>query len=278
MKLPTLPGRYWIVLTLAMAGVGAAALLFGAEGDSAVPQVAEATVSVTIRPVTRLDRPEYVALSGDVEGWSTAHVGFMVPGRVARVGPREGDAVGAGDLLAELEPRDYELNLEIAAAQRERAEDEHRRAVALLQQNGIAENDFHKAEIALRLARAQEEMAAKKLADTRVLAPFGGVVARRGVEPGEQAGPGMPVFTIVRVDPVQVRVGVPEAEIARVAVGQGATVTVPALGGLPLEGRVRLVGVAADPASRTYTVKVEVANPDRTLRPGMIAEVRIETD
>jgi RND family efflux transporter MFP subunit len=77
---------------------------------------------------------------------------------------------------------------------------------------------------------------------------------------------------------VQVQVGVPEAEIGRVAVGQTATLTVPALGDRSFQGRVHLVGIAADPASRTYTVKIQVANPDRALRPGMIAEVRIQSD
>ena len=278
MKLPTLPGRSWVILTLGtVATVAAGVLLFGAEGD-ALPQAAETALPVTVRPVAHLGRPNYVALSGDVEAWRSANVGFMVPGLVVSVGPREGDVVRAGQILAELDPRDYELNLEMAAAQRERAEDEHRRAEALFAQKAVPENDFHKAATALRLARAQEAMAAKKLADSKIAAPMSGILARRGVEPGEQAGPGFPVFTLMQIDPVQVRVGVPEAEIARVQPGQRAVVTIPSLGRASFEGRVRLVGIAADPASRTYLVKVEVANSDGQIRPGMIAEVRVETD
>ena len=248
-------------------------------GDPDTVDAADAApVPVRLTQVTRLDRPAWIGLSGDVEPNRTVNVGFLVPGLVADVGPEEGEVVARGAALAELDPTDYELNFELASAQRERAEDELSRATAVFAQNGIPENDFHKAQTAARMARAQEAMAEKKLADTRITSPLSGVVARRAVQPGEQAGPGFPVFTIVSVDPVQVRVGVPEAEIGPIAVGQRADVTIPSLDGAAFEGRVRLVGIAADPGSRTYTVKIEVANPGRRLLPGMIAEVRLETD
>jgi RND family efflux transporter MFP subunit len=77
---------------------------------------------------------------------------------------------------------------------------------------------------------------------------------------------------------VQVRAGVPEAEIGRIRMGQSAEIRVPALPNQKFEGRVKLIGVAADPMSRTYTVKITVPNPGRLLRPGMIAEARIQQD
>jgi membrane fusion protein (multidrug efflux system) len=258
-----------LALALALAACG--------EGEAA-PDPAAGAIPVVARPVGRVERPDYVGLSGDVEAIRMANVGFLVPGVVRAVGPREGQAVAAGELLAELDPTDYELNVEMAAAQRERAEQELARARIIFDQKGIPENDFQKAETGARLARAQEAMARKKLADSRLASPLSGLVARRGIEPGEQAGPGFPVFTIVQMDPVQVKVGVPEADIARFAVGQRAVITIPSLGGATFEGRVRVVGVAADPASRTYTVKAEVPNPGHRLKPGMIAEVRIEND
>jgi len=88
----------------------------------------------------------------------------------------------------------------------------------------------------------------------------------------------MPVFTIIATDPVQVRVGVPEAEIGRIRIGQSAEIRIPALPTQRFAGHVKLVGVAADPMSRTYTVKITVPNPRGVLRPGMIAEARIQQD
>jgi RND family efflux transporter MFP subunit len=236
----------------------------------------EPPTPVLIRAVARVERPDYVVLSGEAEAEHTANVGFLVPGLVHTVALREGEAVASGQVLAELDPTDYQLNVDLAAAQQDRAEDEFARAKSMFAQKGIPANDFNKADVAVRMARTQATMARKKLADTRITSPFSGIVARRGVEPGELAGPGLPVFTIMQIDPVQVRVGVPESEIARFAIGQHALLTIPALKDAEFDGVVRVIGIAADPASRTYTVKAEVPNPAHRLRPGMIAEARFE--
>jgi RND family efflux transporter MFP subunit len=251
-----------------LAGCGGAR---GEQDTHAIP------TPVIVRAVSHVDRPEYLLLSGDVEGFRTINLGFLVPGLVRTVAAREGDAVTAGQLLAALDPTDYQLNLEMAAAQRERAEQELARANAMFAEHAVSENDLQKAQVAVRIARAQEAMANKKLGDTRLLSPITGILARRAIEPFEQAGPGMPVFTVVQIEPVLIRVGVPESEIERFAVGQRAVVTLPSLSGDTVVGRVRLVGIAADPASRTYPLKIAVPNAGGRLRPGMIAEVRVES-
>lgn len=276
MRLPVLPRSPWALVAVSLAiGLATVPSLVMRTSGAQEP-AAEASVPVLVRKPGRMVRSNYVALSGDVEGSRTANIGFIVPGVVASVGPKEGDFVRAGEVIATLDKTEYDINAEMAAAQRERAEDEYKRAKMVFESKGIPENDFNKAGTAVRLARAQEAMARKKLQDTRLLAPMSGMLARRGIEPGEQAGPGFPVFTIAQVDPVQVRVGVPESEVSRIAIGGKATVLIPSLNGASYVGRVRLVGIAADPASRTYTAKLEVSNAGRRLRPGMIAEVRIE--
>jgi membrane fusion protein (multidrug efflux system) len=265
----------WLPL-IAVSVLGLAAMLMlPSRGSNAQEPATDASIPVLVRSPAHLVRSNYVALSGDVEGSRTASIGFIVPGVVAHVDPKEGDFVREGQVLATLDKTEYDINVEMAAAQRERAEDEYKRAKVVFESHGIPENDFNKAGTAVRLARAQEAMARKKLQDTRLVAPMSGMLARRGIEPGEQVGPGMPVFTIAQIDPVQVRVGVPESEISRIAVGGRALVTIPSLKGASFVGRVRLVGIASDPASRTYTAKVELSNSGHMLRPGMIAEVRI---
>ncbi len=185
-----------------------------------------------------------------------------------------------------------------------RAEDEYRRMKQLYDAKALAPNDFHKVEAAYLAAREQyseaqegarrEDKAAarsaveqaqagalvahKRLVDTRLLAPISGMIARRIVNPGETVGAGMPVFTIVDLNPVKVRVGVPETDIARVKAGQTASTQIPAMADRSFEGRVEQVGVAAEPASRTYTVKILTPNPNYILRAGMIAEAQIRTD
>ena len=231
---------------------------------------------VVVRAVRRLAQPTSVAVSGEIEGRSTVNVGFQVAGVVAKVPYEEGDVVVAGAVIAELQSQAYQFGYQAASAQADLARDALKRSKQLESERSIPPADFVKVEVAVRQAEAQEGLARKQLADTRLLSPLSGVVARRGIQPGEAVGPGMPVFTIIDVDQVRVRVGVPEAEIGRLRTGQGATVSIPSLGGQTFQGRVRVVGIAADPVSRTYVVRIAVPNPNRILKPGMIAEVRIQ--
>ena len=261
-----------IGLVVLVAGAG------GCEPSSAGEAAVVPTVPVMVRAVAKVDRPVSFDVSGEVEARRSVDLAFKVPGVVATVAVEEGQSVTAGQVLAELESTEHQLHMELAAAQAELAQDAHRRATQLNSQSSIPAADFVKAQVALRQATAQLELARKAVADTRLMSPIAGVVARRGIDPGEQAAPGYPMFTIVAINPAQVRVGVPEAEIGGVRVGQTATVRLPSLPGVSLEGRVELVGVVADPVSRTYIVKIGVPNQNAMLRPGMIAEASIRDE
>jgi multidrug efflux pump subunit AcrA (membrane-fusion protein) len=143
--------------------------------------------------------------------------------------------------------------------------------------NGARTEDRSAAGYAVRQAQAQADLNRKRVSDARLLSPIDGIIARRSIDPGEMAGIGAPVFSIVNLNPVRVRVGIPEAEIGKVRMGQGAIISIPALDKLEFRGKVDLVGVAADPNSRTFTAKIAVPNPKFLLKAGMIAEAAIET-
>jgi membrane fusion protein (multidrug efflux system) len=143
---------------------------------------------------------------------------------------------------------------------------------------GTRSEDKDAAQGTANAAAAQAREAGKRLAETRVTSPLNGVVARKLVSPGDLAGPGRPAFVVMDLNPAKVRAGVPEVEIGKVRVGQSATVHLPALAGRDFQGRVEIVGVSADPATRTFTVKIAVPNRDLLLRDGMVAEALIRTD
>ncbi len=244
------------------------------------------------KPQMREDH-EAVSVSGTVASPDApSNVSFLVSGRVVQVGPREGDSIRKGQFLASIDPTDYSLALATAVAQTgmartayQRAEDEHRRMKMLYDAKSLAPNDYQKFRAAyesagrqLEQAVASEELSRKRLADATLHAPVNGFVARRSVEPGQMTGPGQPAFEIVKLDTVEVNVGVPETDVPLVRAGQKAAVTLPALPGETFEGIVRIVNVSADPQTRTFMTRISVPNPKHTLRIGMIAEARIRGD
>lgn len=290
----------------------------------------EEPVAVEVRPPGTVDRRAVIQVGGTVEALEASEVGFQVAGRIRRVLVEEGQRVSAGQVLAELDPTDYQYGVDIAAGEAaaaravsdkaqagvrrqeleqaraafEQADDEYRRMKTLYERKSLAPNDFKKIEAKWTVARERygeaqegarrEDIAAaqakarqaaanvklneKRLADTRLRAPIDGVIARRLADSGEMIAAGMPVVSVMKLNPVRVRVGVPEAEIAHVAAGQTARVRIPSMGAQgDFTGKVELVGYAAEPQSRTFAVRILVPNPKLMLRAGMIAEAEIES-
>jgi multidrug efflux pump subunit AcrA (membrane-fusion protein) len=129
---------------------------------------------------------------------------------------------------------------------------------------------------ALQAARARVTLARKALADTVVRAPFNGLVSERLVSVGDYVTSGTTVATIVRIDPLRVRLTVPEQFVAAVGIGQAVSFEVDAYAGRRFEGRIRYVSPALESNQRALTVEAVVPNPGRELKPGLFATARIE--
>jgi RND family efflux transporter MFP subunit len=262
------------------------------QGKNAEPPAGN-PIPIKTGKVRHVQEREFVSVSGTVTSPDApVQVSFLVSGKVMEVGPREGDYVEKGQLLAAIDPIDYKLLLQAASAQvgqakvsPNRSKDEYARMKFLYESRSLAENDFEKFKAAYLSARQQvdqavanQKLAQKHLSDASLYAPTDGFISRRAIEPGQTAGPGNPVFEIVKLDPVEINVGVPETDIHLVRVGQTASVTIPALPTESFEGKVRVINVSADPNTRTYMTRIAVPNPAHILRVGMVAEARIQGD
>lgn len=264
-------------LVLAFGTLATLAVFGCARADASATNAADTTVvPVVAQTVTLSSRPWSTTASGIVQPNTAVDVAFEVAGKVVMVGPDEGQSVRGGQGIASLDPTDYRLAVEQASAQADRAARDRDRNQPLLAAGSIAPADMDHLETGARQSAAAAELAKKKLSDTRLASPISGIIARRAIEVGATVAPGQPVFTIVDLDPVRVRVGVPEGDVGRVTEGAAATVRIPALDA-SFAGRVSLIGVAADAATRSYTVEIKVPNPARRLRAGMVAEATIET-
>ena len=209
---------------------------------------------------------------GIVEEREATAVSFTGMGVVRRVLVSEGQAVGRGQLLAEMDDTQARNTLAAAEAAAAQANDALQRMTMLHDAGSLPEQQWAEVQSKVAQARAQQEAAKKNLADCRLLAPVSGVVGTRHVKAGETALPSQAVVTLLDVSNVKVKVSIPEAEINSIEPTTTTTIAVAAANKEVAGGRIEK-GVQADPLTHTYDIRINVPNPDRSLLPGMVAKV-----
>ncbi|HEY8047596.1 MAG TPA: efflux RND transporter periplasmic adaptor subunit [Ramlibacter sp.] len=209
--------------------------------------------------------------AGDVRPRIESQLGFRVAGKIVRRQAEIGQRVKAGDVLAQLDPRDYQLAAEAARAQvnaaltnRDLAAADFKRYNALREQNFISGAELEKRETTLKAAQAQLEQAQAQLATqgnqaayTNLVADAPGVITATQAEPGQVVAAGQPVVRIAQDGPRDVVFSVPEDKVAAIKKGSDVSVRVWSAN-RQLDGKVREVAASADPVTRTYPVKVAI--------------------
>jgi RND family efflux transporter MFP subunit len=125
-------------------------------------------------------------------------------------------------------------------------------------------------------ALGQAASARINLGDTNLTAPMPGVIVEKNVEPGSLVAAGTSAFTLDDTRVVKVNFGVPDSMLAHLKLGAAVPVQLQALQGRTLTGRVTEIAASANRDSRVFNIEVTLPNPDRLLRVGMIASIRIE--
>ena len=197
-------------------------------------------------------------------------------GIVRRVLVSEGQTVGRGQLIAELDDTQARNLLDGARASVAQAEDALIRYGQLHDKGSMTDAQWVEVQSKVAQARSQLAVAEKNLADCRLTAPVSGIIGRRNVSAGETAMPSQAVVTILDITSVKVRFSVPEAEMAAIAPQTPTRIQVDAIGREFRGGRIDK-GIQADALTHTYDLRVRVENKERVLLPGMVAKVAIAT-
>jgi RND family efflux transporter MFP subunit len=281
-----------VVAVLVIAGaVGAYASRAGhgaLDGKDDTPVTLEFMASQVIQPATR--RLSYdLVLPGTVQAISQATVRSRLSGVIKQVNLREGDAVHAGQVLAEFDTSalraqlaEREAGLSSARANLEQAQRTREANAQLVQRSFITQNAFDTADSAFQAqtanvaaAQAQVAQAQLQLDDALVHAPIGGRVARRYVQPGEKVGQDAQLFALVDLGQLEVQAQAAVSDVARVQAGAAADVQIEGLSGQHFDGRVERINPSADPGSRSIDLYVSFANEHEQVRTGMFANVRL---
>lgn len=213
--------------------------------------------------------------SGTIEAGKNIALSFLTMGTVAEVPAREGDSVKKGQLLARLDCRSNKDALQIAQEKARQAEDAFKRFEPMYQHGNLPEIKM----VEIRTGKNQAELAMaiaeKNVEDCTLHAPEDGLVSERSIEPGDSALPGKTAMRLVAVEKVYAAISVPEQEIKGIKKGMDAEVELSGQEGVRVAGKVSDVGVAAEPLSRTYTVRVLLKNLGEKALPGMLCNVYV---
>lgn len=259
--------KYFFLL---MAIIGIA----GCNRSRTVEDLSNNAITVITQQVKRTSSTKEISVSGNIEGNKTVRLGFMVAGKINFIAAEEGQSISAGQLLASLDSESYGIAKEMADANLDQTQDEYNRLNQMHERQSISESDFSKITNALKVAKAQQRLQAKNLIDTKLYSPINGVLLKKGAEVGEIIGIGLPLFAVSDIHIIKVNASVPESDLHQVLIGNEAKVFVSSLDSSFI-GKVTEIGSVAEATTRTFTVKIELQNPNLLIRPGMTAEVKI---
>ena len=230
-----------------------------------------AAVSVRAAIVERHERTASEEVVGTVRARLHAVIEAKVSGEIERMRVVPGQRVAAGDRLVDVNAREVQARLDQARALRQKADDDLKRATSLLAQNILPQSEFDAAQSRFRVAEAAVRESETLHGYTEIVAPFPGTITRKYADVGDLAAPGKPLLEIEDARTLRFEADVPEAVVGTLSLGQSLPVRVAAVGA-DMNGTIVEIAPTADPASRTFLVKLDLP-PSRALRAGQFGRV-----
>lgn len=171
--------------------------------------------TVKIDTVAYADKQTFLQFPGKVKAAQDISLAFRVSGTISNILVKDGARVQEGQLLAELDPTDYQVQLDATEAEYRQIKAEAERVMALYKENGTTPNANDKAVYGLKQITAKYQHHKDQLAYTRLYAPFSGYVQKRLFEAHETVGAGMPVISMISGGTPEVEINLPAAEYIR---------------------------------------------------------------
>lgn len=287
---------------MALSVVVLSGALAGCSNQPTETLAAPETVSdVSVIMAKKVTIPSWLEAVGTVRSSQTAQVASQMMGNILQVRVREGDRVARGQILAVLDdsqPRaaveqssaavtSAEQEVAVAKSNFQLADSTLKRYQQLFEKKSLSPQEYDEVKARYQAAQARRDVALanKAQADAalvraqtslsyaQIRAPFAGVITEKKADVGTLAYPGMPIFTIEETRNYRLEVSVDESDIGDIRIGERAAVLIDALGNVGVPGKVSEIVPAADPASRSFLVKVSLP-PDSRLRSGVFGRAK----
>jgi membrane fusion protein, multidrug efflux system len=260
------------------------------------PAAPETVSNVSVIVAQKTTLPDWLEAVGSVQAAQTTQLSSQMMGNILEIRAREGDRVQSGQVLAVIDDTQLRSGVDqataaLAAAEKEVSAADSDFALAqatltryqqLYERKSVSPQEFDEIKARYQSAEARRDMTRARQAQanaalaqaraaldyTRIRAPFAGAVTERKADRGTLTSPGMPIFTIEDTRSYRLETQVDESVIRLVHLGQATPVTIDSLGDIQLVGKVLQIVPAADPASHSFLVKIELP-ADARLRSGL---------
>jgi len=288
-------------LVLAAAALAVMTLAGCSESNPAMQTPAEKVHGVAVMEVRKATVPDVVEATGTVRAALSAQLASQVMGAITRVNAHEGDRVRRGEVLVSIDEAQQQAaytsaqaglqasQQSIAAADADYtlAESTMKRYQMLYDKKSVSPQEYDEVKMRLAAAQARRDathagrmqaeagvsQASTVMSFTKVRAPFDGLVTARLAEPGAMATPGVPLLVVEDPSRFRLEAQVDESKMGAVKLGESVPVVIDALSDKAITGKVAQIVPAADAASRTFTVKIDLpSNPQ--IRSGLFGRAR----
>ena len=247
---------------------GAAAGPGGVGGD--MPPTAVETVRVRVQSL-----PNQFETVATLRADESIVVRPEIAGRIEQIHFAEGENVAAGALLFTLDDALARADLNEANANLQNSKRAYTRANELAGRQLIAKADLDTTQADLGVNQARAASAQARLSKTRIRARFSGVTGLRNVSEGDYVNVGQELVQLVRLDPIELDLRVPEVVLSSLAVGQKLDFGVDSFRDELFSATLVAIAPTVDAGGRSVALRARLANPGRKLRPGMSARARI---
>ena len=206
--------------------------------------------------------------STTLSGYEEVNISPSVSGNIEHIYVEPGTVVAAGTLIVRMD----QTQLNAAKVQLNTLGVELARTEALLKSGNIAQSVYDQ-------LKAQHDVSTENVAflqkNTFVKAPFSGVIAAKNYEDGEMYSPQIPILKISQLSRLKALVNIPESYFPVIKQGMLLEILSDIYPGEIFKGRIEIVYPTIDPSSHTFTVKIDIPNANRKLRPGMFARTTL---
>jgi len=186
---------------------------------------------------------------------------------------REGSLIEKGSLIAQLDDAQLKAEEARAEALRDQKKISFDRVKSIVEQKLAARQELDDVTAALKVSEAELALIRARLAKTRIVAPFAGLIGARRISPGAFVRTGETITDLAQIDLLRVTFYAPERYLAGLRPGASVSVSTTAFPEYELKGKISVVEPVVDPQTRSVKILARVGNPARRLRPGMSANV-----